>query len=72
MGNIRHKTQKNRHDYNWTQETERETRVTLDTRHRKLDTVSMDSRHRKLDMGSIEHKTHKDRHGYHWTQDTER
>ena len=38
MGNIRHKTQKNRHDYNRTQETERETRVTLDTRHRKLDT----------------------------------
>ena len=38
MGNIRHKTQKNRHDYNWTQETEREKRVTLDTRHSKLDT----------------------------------
>jgi hypothetical protein len=37
MGNIRHKTQKNRHDHNWTQETERETRVTLDTRHRKID-----------------------------------
>ena len=59
-GNIGHKTKKNRHDHNWTKETERETRVTMDTRHRKINT------------GSIEHKTHKDRHGYHWTQDTER
>jgi hypothetical protein len=60
MGNIGHKTQKDKHGQHWTQETERETRVALDTRHRKIDT------------GSIEHKKHKDRHGYHWTQDTER
>ena len=38
MGNIGHKTQKIRHDHNWTHETEREKRETLDTRHRKLDT----------------------------------
>jgi type III secretory pathway component EscV len=49
--NIGHKTQNDRHDQYWTQETERETRVTLDTRHRKIDT------------GNIGHKTQKDRHG---------
>ena len=51
MGNIGHKTKKNRHDHNWTKETERETRVTLDTRHRKIET------------GIIGLKTQKDRHG---------
>ena len=51
MGYFGHKTQTNRHDHNWTQETERETWVTLDTRHRKIDT------------GIIGLKTQKVRHG---------
>ena len=44
----------------WTQDTERQTRVTFDTRHRKIDT------------GNIGHKTQKDKHGQHWAQDTEK
>ena len=50
MGSIGHKKQKNRHEHNWTQETERQPRVTLDKRHRKLDT------------GIIGLKTQEDRH----------
>ena len=50
-GNIRHKTQKDRHGQHWAQDTERYTRVTLGTGHRKIDT------------GSNGHKTKKDRHG---------
>jgi hypothetical protein len=46
-----HKTQKYKHGQHWTQETERETRVTLDTRNTKIDTVI------------IGLKTQKDRHG---------
>jgi hypothetical protein len=60
MSNIGHKIQNDRHGLHWTQETERETRVTLDTRNRKRD------------KGNIGHKTQKDRHGQHWAQDTER
>ena len=48
---IGHKTQKDRHGKHWTQDTERETRLTLNTRHRKIDT------------GNIGHNTQKDRHG---------
>ena len=51
MGNIGHKTQKDKHGQHWTQETERETQVALDTRHRKID------------MDNIGHKTQKDIHG---------
>ena len=36
MDNIGQKTKKDRHRKHWTLETERETRVTLDTRHRKI------------------------------------
>jgi hypothetical protein len=46
-----HKTQNDINGQHWTQETERETRVTLDTRNRKIDTCN------------IGHKTQKDRHG---------
>jgi hypothetical protein len=41
------------------QDTERQIRVTLDTRHRKIDT------------GNIGHKTQNDSHVSHWVQDTE-
>jgi hypothetical protein len=58
-GNIGHKTQKIRHGYHWTQDTESYTWVALNTRHAKIDTVI------------IGLKTQKDRHRYHWTQDTE-
>jgi hypothetical protein len=34
--------------------------------------VTLDTRHRKIDTFNIEHKTQKDRYGQHWTQDTER
>ena len=34
--------------------------------------VTLDARHRKIDTGSIGHKIQKDRHGQHWTQDTEK
>jgi hypothetical protein len=40
MVNIGHKTEKDRHGQHLTQETERQTRVTLKTRHRKIDTGS--------------------------------
>jgi hypothetical protein len=50
-GNIGHKTQKDRHVFHWTQDTERWTRVTLVTRHRQKYT------------GNIGHKTQKDKHG---------
>jgi hypothetical protein len=45
------KTQKDRHGQHWTQNTEKQTRVTLDTRRRKKHT------------GNIGHKTQKDRYG---------
>jgi hypothetical protein len=54
------KTQKDIHGQHWTQDTERQIWVILDTRHRKIDT------------GNIGHRTQNDRHGYHWTQDTYR
>jgi hypothetical protein len=44
-------TQKDRHVFYWTQDTERWTRVTLGTRNRQKDTCN------------IGHKTQKDRHG---------
>jgi hypothetical protein len=44
----------------WTQNTQRYTQETLDTRHRKIDT------------SNIGHKTQKDRYGQHWAHDTER
>jgi hypothetical protein len=34
--------------------------------------VSLDTRHRKIDTGNIGHKTQKDKHRKHWTQDIER
>jgi uncharacterized protein YuzB (UPF0349 family) len=39
MGNIGHKKQNYRHGQHWTQDTKRQTRVTLNTKHRKIDTV---------------------------------
>jgi uncharacterized membrane protein YsdA (DUF1294 family) len=45
-----HKTQKDRHGYHWTQDTERKTWVTLDTRHKTIDTDNSG------------HKTQKDKH----------
>jgi hypothetical protein len=51
---------------------------TLDTRHRKIDTLTLDTRHRKIDTGNIRHNTQKidtgnighkaqkDRHVQHW------
>ena len=61
--NIGHKTQEDRHVLHWKQDIERETWVTLDTRHKKIDTITMDTRNRKRDTGNIGHKTQKDRHG---------
>ena len=62
-GNIGHKTQTDRHGKQWVQDTERWTRVTFGTRHRKIDTVTLGTRHRKIDTGNIGHKTQKDRDG---------
>ena len=39
------------------------TQVTLDTRHRKIDTGNIGHKTRKIDTGNILHKTQKDRHG---------
>ena len=50
MGNIGHKTQKDKHGQHWAQDTERQTRVTLGTGHRKINT------------GNKGQKTHTDRH----------
>jgi hypothetical protein len=49
--NIEHKTEKDRYGQHWTQDTERQTRL------------SMGRRHRRIDKCNIGHKTHKDRHG---------
>ena len=51
MGNIEHKTQKDTNGKHRTQETERETRVTLDTRHRKLDTGIIGLKTQKVRQG---------------------
>jgi hypothetical protein len=45
IGKIGHKKQKYRHRKHWTQDTERETRETLDTRHRKIDTYNIGHLH---------------------------
>ena len=47
-GKIGHKTQKDRHGQHWAQDTERQTRATLDTRHRKINTCNSGTRHRKI------------------------
>ena len=40
-GNIGQKKKKDRHGLHWAQDKERETRVTLGTIHRKIDTVKI-------------------------------
>ena len=43
-----------------------------ESRNKRQTGVTLDTRHRKIDTGNIEHTTQKDRYGQHWTQDTER
>ena len=61
-GNIGHNKQKDRHGQHWTQDTERQIWLTLDSRHRKIDTSNIGHKTQKVDTVNIGHKTQKDRY----------